>query len=43
MRATELKNTTTGCCFTRYTGFRWGSGSPIKWLYWLTRCGPQPL
>jgi len=26
-----------------YTGFRWGSGSPIKWLYWLTRCGPQPL
>ena len=24
--------------FTRYTGFRWGSGS-----YWLTRCGPQPL
>jgi len=32
-----------GRCFTRYTGFRWGSGSPIKWLYWLTRCGPQPL
>ena len=29
--------------FTRYTGFRWGSGSPINWLYWLTRCGPQPL
>jgi len=20
-----------------------GSGSPINWLYWLTRCGPQPL
>ena len=29
--------------FTRYTGFRWGSGSPINWLYWLTRCGSQPL
>ena len=28
--------------FTRYTGFRWGSGSPINWLYWLTRCGSQP-
>ena len=23
--------------------FRWGSGSPIKWLYLLARCGPQPL
>jgi len=34
---------TPGRCFTRYTGFRWGSGSPINWLYWLTRCGPQPL
>ena len=34
---------TPGRCFTHYTGFRWGSGSPIKWLYWLTRCGPQPL
>ena len=32
-----------GRCFTRYTGFRWGSRSPINWLYWLTRCGPQPL
>ena len=31
---------TPGRCFT---GFRWGSGSPINWLYWLTRCGPQPL
>ena len=29
--------------FTRYTGFRWGSGSPINWLYWLTRCRSQPL
>ena len=34
---------TPGRCFTRYTGFWWGSGSPINWLYWLTRCGPQPL
>ena len=34
---------TPGCWFTRYTGFRWGSGSPINWLYWLTRCRPQPL
>jgi len=34
---------TPGRCFTRYTGFQWGSGSPINWLYWLTRCGPQPL
>ena len=34
---------TPGRCFTRYTGFRWGNGSPINWLYWLTRCGPQPL
>jgi len=34
---------TPGRCFTHYTGFRWGSGSPINWLYWLTRCGPQPL
>ena len=32
-------NTTIPC----YTGFQWGSGSPIKWLYWLTRCGPQPF
>ena len=31
---------TPGRCFTV---FRWGSGSPINWLYWLTRCGPQPL
>jgi len=30
-------------CFTRNHCFRWGSGSPIKWLYWLTRCGLQPL
>ena len=30
-------------CFTRYTGFRWRSRSPINWLYWLTRCRPQPL
>ena len=29
-------------CFARYTGFRWGSGSPIKWLFWLTRCGSLP-
>jgi len=36
--------TTPGRCFTRYTGFRRGSGSPIKRrLYRLTRCGPQPL
>jgi len=35
--------TTPGRCFTRYTGFQWGSGSPMKWLFWLTRCGPQPL
>jgi len=34
---------TPGRCFARYTGFRWGSGSSIKWLFWLTRCGPQPL
>jgi len=34
---------TPGRCFTRYTGFSWGSGSPTNWLYWLTRCGPQPL
>jgi len=34
---------TPGRCFTRYTGFRWGSGSPINWLYWLTKCEPQPL
>ena len=27
----------------RYTGFRWGSRSPINWLYWLATCGPQPL
>jgi len=26
---------TLGHCFTRYTGFQWGSGSPINWLYWL--------
>ena len=32
-----------GRCFTHYTGFRWGDGSPINWLYWLTRCRPQPL
>jgi len=32
-----------GCCFAHYTGFRWGSGSLIKWLFWLTSCGPQPL
>jgi len=32
-----------GCCFARYTGFRWGSRSPIKRLYLHTRCGPQPL
>ena len=26
-----------GRCFARYSGFRWGSGSPIlKWLFWLT-------
>jgi len=24
-------------------GFQWGSGSSTMWLYWLTRCGPQPL
>ena len=30
-------------CFARYTGFRWGSVSPKKWLFWLTRCGLQPL
>jgi len=34
---------TPGRCFTRYTDFWWGSGSLINWLYWLTRCGPQPL
>jgi len=34
---------TPGCCFARYIGIQWGSGSPINWLYWLTRCGPQPL
>jgi len=34
---------TPGRCITRYTGFRWGSVSPINWLYWLTRCEPQPL
>ena len=34
---------TPGHCFARYTGFQWGSGSPIKWLFWLTRCGTQPL
>jgi len=34
---------TPGRCFTHYTGFWWGSRSPINWLYWLTRCGPQPL
>ena len=22
-----------GRCFTLYTGFQWGSGSPINWLY----------
>jgi len=26
-----------------YINFRWGSGSPIKWLFWLTTRGPQPL
>jgi len=30
-------------CFARYTDFRWGSGSSVKWLFWLTRWGPQPL
>jgi len=34
---------TLGCSFAHYTGFRGGSGSPIKWLFWLTSCGPQPL
>ena len=34
---------TPGRCFTRYIGFRWGSGSRINWLFWLTRCGPQPF
>ena len=31
---------TPGCCFACYTGFQWGSKSPIKWLYWLTKCEP---
>jgi len=60
----ELVVPTPGRCFTRYTGFQWGSRSPVNhhirfwylrccgcpglrgrqyWLYWLTRCGPQPL
>ena len=30
-------------CDLCHNGFRWGSGSPINWQYWLTRCGPQPL
>ena len=34
---------TPGRCSSRSIGFQWGRGSSTRWLYWLTRCGPQPL